>query len=120
MSPIAKVLNLITKDIYTDKNSDEYSNFFYTSMLHYAITLEIASNSYNNEFISFERLCLIIPKKLGGRSSIKNILDHGVEKKFFTKKLEINDKRVKKYQLSEGYSLMITNWYLNRKQRYAG
>ena len=119
MNSISSILESITKDIYTEKQSDECRNFFYSSMLHYAISLEIASKSYNNKFISFEKLCLIIPKKLGGRSSIKTILDHGVQNTFFIKEPTSSDKRVKRYKLSEKYSLMITEWYLSRKERYS-
>ena len=119
MNTMSTILDFIKKDIYTEKNSDACRNFFYSSMLHYAISLEIASNVYNNQVISFEKLCQIIPKKLGCRSSIKTILDHGVEDKFFIKESEKKDKRVKSYKLSEKYSLMLTDWYLNRKERYA-
>ena len=119
MSSLAAVFSSITSDIYTEKNSDEYLSFFYTSMLHYAISLEIASSSYKGEFISFQKLYKTIPKKLGCKSSIKSILNHGVEKTYFIKEQATKDKRIKKYKLSESYSLMITDWYLSRKSRYA-
>ena len=118
MHSITNIINSITKDIYTDKKTNANRNFFYSSMLHYAISLEIALNSYNNKFISFEKLCLIIPKPLGSRSSIKSILDHGVENNFFIKEIEVTDKRIKKYRLSEEFSLMITNWYLEKKVKF--
>ena len=119
MNTISNVLSSITKDIYTDKQTNEYCNFFYSSMLHYAISLEIASSSYNDQLISFEKLCLKIPKKLGCRSSIKTILDHGLQNGFFIKEPTITDRRIKRYKLSEKYSLMVTHWYLDRKERYA-
>jgi hypothetical protein len=119
MNTLANILSSITKDIYSSKDNNSYHRFFYSSMLHYAISLEIASSSYNDKLLSFEKLCLKIPKKLGCRSSIKNILDHGIEKNIFIKVSVEKDKRIKQYKLSESYSLMITNWYLIRKKRYA-
>ena len=118
MNPITDLINSIRKDIYTDKHTDAHLNFFYSSMLHYAISLEIASCSYESKFISFEKLCKIIPKKLGSRSSTKNILDHGTEDGFFLKTSFVRDKRIKSYKLSEKYSLMITDWYLEIKVRF--
>ena len=118
MNSINTVLNSITQDIYTDKKTDIYRNFFYTSMLHHVISLEIATKSYEGKLISFEKLCNIIPKKFGCKSSIKTILDHGVINGFFIKEKEAKDKRIKRYKLSEGYSLMLTNWYLDKKVKF--
>ena len=88
-------------------------------MLNYAISLEVASLINLSESMTFERLCKIIPKKFGCRSSIKTALDNAVYEGFFIKEIKNNDKRVRSYRLSEEYSLMITEWYLNRKERYA-
>ena len=119
MGSLATVIDLIKKDLYTEKSEDSCYNFFYFSMLNYAISLEIASSSNFKQPLTFEKICKIIPKKFGCRSSIKSALDNGVYEGFFIKKISSNDKRVKSYRLSEEYSLMITNWYLNRKERYA-
>ena len=35
----------MTKDIYTDRQTDAYRNLFYSSMLHHVISLEIATGS---------------------------------------------------------------------------
>ena len=37
----------------------------------------------------------------------------------FIKEIDPKDRRIKCYKLSEEFSLMITDWYLSRKQRYA-
>ena len=113
------VINLIKKDLYKDKNENSCYNFFYSSMLNYAISLEVASSINSSESMTFEKLCKIIPKKFGCRSSIKTALDIAVYEGFFIKEIKSNDKRIKAYELSEEYSLMITEWYLNRKERYA-
>ena len=116
---LAKFINLIKKDLYTDKNENIFYNFFYSSMLNYAISLEIASFTNLDNPPTFETMCKIIPKKFGCRSSIKKALDYGVFEGFFIKQINTKDKRVKSYMLSEQYSLMITDWYLIRKERYA-
>ena len=116
---LATVINLIKKDLYKDKNENSCYNFFYSSMLNYAISLEVASSINLSESMTFERLCKIIPKKFGCRSSIKTVLDNAVYEGFFIKEIKNNDKRVRSYRLSEEYSLMITEWYLSRKERYA-
>lgn len=115
MNSISEVLKTITIDLYIDKQQNKHKNFFYKSMLHYAISLEIAQNSYEGDFIYFDKLCDKIPKKFGCISSIKTVLDHGVDYGFFIKKSKDTDKRVKYYKLSEEYSLMITEWFLNKK-----
>ena len=121
MNTLSNVINLIKEDLYAVKSDDACLVFFYSSMLNYAISLEIASFKQNisQTGITFEELCKNIPKKLGSRSSIKTVLDNGFKAGFFIKKFKSSDKRSKSYTLSEEYSLMLTNWYLNRKERYA-
>ena len=118
MSNMAAILNSITKDLYSDKKSNTCRNFFFSSMLHYAISLEIASNSYKSKLISLDGLCKIIPKKLGSLSSINNILRQGVKLGYFIKQSNDNDNRLRGYKLSEEFSLMITYWYLDNKVKY--
>ena len=119
MGSLVNIINLIKKDLYKDKNENVCYNFFYSSMLNYAISLEIASSVNLNQPLTFERICTIIPKKFGCRSSIKSALDNGVYLGFFIKEIDPKDRRIKCYKLSEEFSLMITDWYLSRKQRYA-
>lgn len=116
---LARVINLIKKDLYKNKNENSCYNFFYSSMLNYAISLEIASSVNLEDPLTFEKMCKLIPKKFGCRSSVKSALDHGAYEGYFIKEITTNNKRVKSYKLSEEYSLMITKWYLNSKERYA-
>lgn len=118
MGSLATVINLIKKDLYLDNRENNCHSFFYSSMLTYAISLEIASSNNLNHPLTFEKICNIIPKKFGCRSSIKTTLDNAVFKGFFIKEVNYKDRRAKSYKFSEEYSLMITNWYLNSKERY--
>ena len=115
---LSGVINVIKKDLYKDKKENSYYNFFYSSMLNYAIALEIASTINLSNLLTFEKICKKIPKKFGCRSSIKNILDQGVCEGYFIKAVNTQDKRIKFYKLSEEYSLMITEWYLSQKERF--
>ena len=120
MSNLANVLNLIKNDLYKEKKDNICLDFFYKSILHYAISLEIASANQNTKSMTFVNICVMIPKKIGSRSSIKSVLDNGVLEGFFIKTIDPNDKRSKSFKLSEEYSLMITEWYLSRKVNYGG
>ena len=54
--------------------------FFNKSILHYAAMMEVFS--YNKlDGISYEKLCINIPKSLGSRSSIQNLLNEGLDQK---------------------------------------
>ncbi len=83
-------------------------------MLHYAVIMEVFSkNSFDG--ISYEKLCNNIPKVLGSRSSIQNLLNEGLDKKIF-KKIENNkDKRIKNYFLSDEFSNLVIEWVKKQK-----
>ena len=55
----------------------ECYDFFYSSALTHAISLEIASSTYADKCLSYEMLCKRIPPKLGCRSTIYSTLRKG-------------------------------------------
>ena len=98
------------KDIYTSFYSSDYpSQFFFKSMLHHVISLEIYNSNYDSG-ISFEMICSIIPNSIGSRSSIQSILNDALRKNIFIKKQSNDDKRVKKFYLSDNYLKIINTW----------
>ena len=98
------------KDIYTSFYSSDYpSQFFFKSMLHHVISLEIYKSNYESG-ISFEMICSIIPNSIGSRSSIQSILNDALRKNIFIKKQSNDDKRVKKFYLSDNYLKLINTW----------
>jgi len=119
MLGIENVIDLVKSDFYLKKSSDPCYNYFYSSALNHLISLEIASSTYANQCMSYEDLCKKIPSKLGCRSTIYSTLNTAVSKGFFTKKFSKNDRRVKFYCLSENYSLMLTQWYLDQKKYFS-
>ena len=119
MLGLENVVDLVKKDFYTKKDIDPCYNFFYSTALTRLISLEIASSTFNNQCMSYELLCKKIPPKLGCRSTIYSTLNYAVSKGFFTKKFSKSDKRMKAYCLSESYSLMLTQWYLDQKKYFS-
>ena len=89
-----EIINFNKKALYSSLTSkDESSRFFNKSILHYAATMEIFS-FHNKGGTSYEKLCLNIPKNLGSRSSIQNLLNEGLDKKLLIKVESKKDKRI--------------------------
>ena len=86
MGSLVNVIDFIKQDLYKNKKDCACREFFYSSMLHYSISLEIASSVDYNQPITCEKICEIIPKKFGCKSSIKTVLDNGVYAGFFIKR----------------------------------
>ena len=119
MHGIENVIDLVKSDFYSKKSSDPCYDFFSSSALAHLISLEIASATYANQCMSYEDLCKKIPPKLGCRSTIYSTLNNAVNKGFFIKKLSSEDRRIRSYCLSENYSLMLTQWYLDQKKYFS-
>ena len=95
-------------------STNVFNKFFHKSILHNAIIMEIFSNNIVNG-ISYERLCVSIPKTLGSRSSIQNLLNEGLDKKIFFKVENKKDKRIKKYYLSDNSVELVIDWIKKQK-----
>ena len=104
------------KDIYSSSFSSDYSSkFFFKSILHHVISLEVYENN-KIEGISFETICLKVPKSIGSRSSIQSILNDALLRNIFFKKQSMKDKRIKNYYLSPQYFDVINEWI--KKEQY--
>tara|TARA_Y100000766_G_C18765068_1_gene535464 strand:- start:288 stop:647 length:360 start_codon:yes stop_codon:yes gene_type:complete len=103
------------KNIYSSFYSPDYpSQFFFKSMLHHVISLEVYESNYKGG-ISFEMICSKIPNSIGSRSSIQSILNDALNKNIFIKKQSNKDKRVKKFYLSDIYLNIINTWITKEK-----
>ena len=103
-----QIIKLNKEALYsTLTSSDKFGRFFNKSILHYAAIMEVFS--YNKlDGISYEKLCINIPKSLGSRSSIQNLLNEGLDQKIKYKVEHKRDKRIKNYLLSdEFYNMML-------------
>ena len=111
MISLYNFINNFKKDLISAQCNDDCKHFFFKSNLHLMVSLEIASSSILDEKIDYSMLKLLIPSSLGNKTQIRNILNEGVEKKFY-------NKRKSNYKLTKKFSLMITNWYLDNKSKF--
>ena len=113
-----QIIKLNKEALYsTLTSSDKFGRFFNKSILHYAAIMEVFS--YNKlEGISYEKLCLSLPKTLGSRSSIQNLLNEGLDQKLLFKVENKQDKRIKNYFLSDEFYHMVLDWIRNQKKIY--
>ena len=113
-----QIIKLNKEALYsTLTSSDKFGRFFNKSILHYAAIMEVFS--YNKlEGISYEKLCINIPKSLGSRSSIQNLLNEGLDQKLLFKVENKQDKRIKNYFLSDEFYHMVLNWVKVQKKIY--
>tara|TARA_X000001036_G_C20348498_1_gene671552 strand:- start:199 stop:567 length:369 start_codon:yes stop_codon:yes gene_type:complete len=113
-----KIINLNKEALYASLTSkDIYGKFFNKSILHYAASMEIFAYSKVGG-ISYEKICFNIPKTLGSRSSIQNLLNEGMEKKLLTKIESDKDKRIKNYFLTTDFHNMILHWIRKQQNIY--
>ena len=114
-----EVINFNKKALYTSlTSSDKASRFFNKSILHYSVSMEIFSFTKTNG-ISYEKLCFNIPKILGSRSSIQNLLNEGLDKKLLIKVESNKDKRIKNYFLNDNFYQIVVNWIKEQKNIYS-
>ena len=113
-----QIIKLKKEALYsTLTSSDKFGRFFNKSILHYAAIMEVFS--YNKlEGISYEKLCINIPKSLGSRSSIQNLLNEGLDQKLLFKVENKKDKRIKNYFLSDEFYHMVLDWIRIQKNIY--
>ncbi len=113
-----EIINFNKKALYSSlTSSDISSRFFNKSLLHYAASMEIFSfNKIGG--ISYEKLCINIPKAIGSRSSIQNLLNEGLDKKLLLKVESDKDKRIKNYFLNDSFYKLVVNWIKEQKNIY--
>ncbi len=113
-----EIINFNKKALYSSLTSTNTSSkFFNKSILHYAATMEIFSFTKTGG-VSYEKLCLSIPKTLGSRSSIQNLLNEGLDKKLLLKIESNKDKRIKNYFLNDSFYQLVVNWIKEQKNIY--
>ena len=113
-----EIIKLNKEALYSSlTSSDIFGKFFNKSILHYAAIMEVFSfNKIGG--ISYEKLCHSIPKSLGSRSSIQNLLNEGLDKKLFVKVESEKDKRIKNYFLSDNFYHMVLDWIKVQQRIY--
>ena len=89
-----------------NSTSSEFRKFLYRSRSTVLVTLLIVSAS-NDNLCSLEDILERIPRKLVSRTSVKYILDEGVNQKFYAKVKDSRDKRRRVYSLNPKYQQEI-------------
>ena len=113
-----EIINFNKKALYSSLTSKDTSGrFFNKSILHYAASMEIFSFNKTGG-ISYEKLSLNIPKTIGSRSSIQNLLNEGLDKKLLLKIESNKDKRIKNYFLEDSFYQLVVNWIKEQKNIY--
>ena len=89
-----------------NSTSSEFRKFLYRSRSTVLVTLLIVSASDDN-LCSLEDILERIPRKLVSRTSVKYILDEGVNQKFYAKVKDSRDNRRRVYSLNPKYQQEI-------------
>ena len=118
MGSLVNFINNFKKDIISFNNTDECKQFFFKSIMHLMVSLEIASSSILDEKINLSKLKSSIPSSLGGEDKVKEVLTEGIENCFFIERKFFKKNKQTYYRISKKYSLMITNWYLENKSKF--
>ena len=91
-----------------NSTSSEFRKFLYRSRSTVLVTLLVVSASEDN-LCSLEDILERIPRKLVSRTSVKYILDEGVNQKFYAKVKDSRDNRRRVYSLNPKYQQEILN-----------
>ena len=91
-----------------NSTSSEFRKFLYRSRSTVLVTLLVVSASDDN-LCSLEDILERIPRKLVSRTSVKYILDQGVNQKFYAKVKDSRDNRRRVYSLNPKYQQEILN-----------
>ena len=91
-----------------NSTSSKFRKFLYRSRSTVLVTLLIVSASDDN-LCSLEDILERIPRKLVSRTSVKYILDEGVNQKFYAKVKDSRDNRRRVYSLNPKYQQEILN-----------
>ena len=118
MGSLVNFINNFKKDIISFNNENDCKKFFFKSIMHLMVSLEIASSSILDEKINFSKLKSTIPSSLGNENNIKKVLNEGIKNNFFIEKKFLNKQKKPYYKISKKFSHMITNWYLENKTKF--
>ena len=105
----AKILDQFLRDMLESSIDKGFAGFFYRSRASVMVVLLIIRASINKEDISFEEICITIPKHFASRTTIKSILDQGVKLNYFTKETPL-DSRKRFYEPSVSTKKFMVNW----------
>ena len=118
MGSLVNFINNFKKDLMSFDDQNECKKFFFKSIMHIMVSLEIASSSILDEKINFSKLKSSIPSSLGTEKVVKEVVNEGIRGCFFIEKKFLKKNKQSYYKISKKFSLMLTNWYLENKSKF--
>ena len=118
MSTIVNFINSIKIDKTSFEDNNKYKKFFFKSITHLIVSLEIASSSTLGGKISYDKLKSSILSSLGNENKVREAVNEGIENKFFIEKKSKKNSKQSYYKISKNYSLMITDWFSQNKSKF--
>lgn len=107
--PVNTGLKMLESIDYSLCHEDSPEHRFYTqSMLHNMI----CNYLFLNKNINLEKICRHIPKRIGGRTTIYEVLTQGIGSEFFNKECDAQDKRLRIYTLGDGLINHMEKYWL--------
>ena len=86
MGSLVNFINNFKKDLMSFDDQNECKKFFFKSIMHIMVSLEIASSSILDEKINFSKLKSSIPSSLGTEKLVKEVVNEGIRGCFFIEK----------------------------------
>ena len=114
MTTLINFIHNFKQDFYPNLNNDTRKQFFFKSLLHMLISLEVTSFTITEDGITLKKLEYLIPSEIGTKKEIISVIKEGLKKNFFIQ-TKIKKSKYCSLKISKQYSLMITNWYLDKK-----
>ena len=118
MFTIVNFINNVKIDKTPLEDTDKYKKFFFKSITHLIVSLEIASSSTLDGKISYDKLKSSILSSLENENKVREAVNEGIENKFFIEKKSKRNSKISYYKISQNYSLMITDWFLENKSKF--
>tara|TARA_B100001964_G_C13879209_1_gene442177 strand:+ start:78 stop:422 length:345 start_codon:yes stop_codon:yes gene_type:complete len=103
-------------DLVKISKEGSYYSFFFKNNIYFMLNLFVISNENK---LSFEKICKKLVPKFTSRSTIKSILNEGVEKKFIEKYSLKTNKKNKYYRMSFLAKKNLHNWVERQKEIFS-
>lgn len=95
---------------YSAMRGKGVTTLMFQSPVHYIVCLEVVIAQLGNNPLCFESLVASLPRKLGSRSTVNNVVNDFLAKNIFKKSESNLDKRRKLYTLKDAEIREIENW----------
>ena len=102
--------------LYLETNNQLIS-FITITPASYILYLTLYKQHYSEIWINQEDILMLIPRKYASRSTIINLINNGINRKYIKKSRTYSDKRAVYYELSDDIFYEIASWIKVRKSK---